>query len=176
MQYKELVEFFKQRSAKDGLGAYCKICAQEASLASYHRNRDARSTRAAAIYAANPEAQKNNSKRWYANNKQRPEIKERRANTRKRWFIENKGKIAFYNAKRKGATSLPKWANKDAVLLQYKLAKDLTEGTGEEWHVDHIVPLIHPRVCGLHCEANLRVITGTENYFKNNRFWPDMPA
>jgi hypothetical protein len=40
--------------------------------------------------------------------------------------------------------------------------------------VDHIVPLVHPRVCGLHCEHNLAVITETENLAKSNHYWPDM--
>lgn len=30
-------------------------------------------------------------------------------------------------------------------------------------------------VCGLHCEANLQVITKSENSKKHNSYWPDMP-
>ena len=45
---------------------------------------------------------------------------------------------------------------------------------GEDVVVDHIVPLNHPYVSGLHNEFNLRVITALENAKKSNKYWPDM--
>ena len=72
-------------------------------------------------------------------------------------------------------SATPMWANKDAILGFYETAQGLNMLIGE-WHeVDHIVPLLSPIVCGLHCEANLRVITAIDNNKKGNRFWPDMP-
>ena len=46
------------------------------------------------------------------------------------------------------------------------------ENQGE---VDHIVPINHPLVCGLHTEDNLQIVTANYNHFKSNYFWPDMP-
>lgn len=69
----------------------------------------------------------------------------------------------------------PKWANKGAMLALYRDAKKRQNDTGELHHVDHIVPLISTRVCGLHCEQNMRIILGVENSSKGNRRWPDMP-
>ena len=42
-------------------------------------------------------------------------------------------------------------------------------------HVDHIVPLNSPIVCGLHNEFNLQIIPPATNYHKSNNYWPDMP-
>lgn len=64
----------------------------------------------------------------------------------------------------------PKWANPAAMLEFYALRDEMTETTGVPHHVDHIVPIQHPLVCGLNCEANLRVVTATANLSKRNYF------
>jgi Uri superfamily endonuclease len=67
------------------------------------------------------------------------------------------------------------WADSSNMDEKYLLAKHLSEQTGAQWHVDHIVPLFSSLVCGLHCEANMQVIPAEENISKSNRVWPDMP-
>ena len=67
------------------------------------------------------------------------------------------------------------WANPALMLAIYDEARIISETTGIAHHVDHIVPLGSKSVSGLHCEANLQVITGAENRSKSNRKWPDMP-
>lgn len=52
----------------------------------------------------------------------------------------------------------------------------MTLATGICYSGDHIVPLLHPMVCGLHCPANLRVLPLAENLRKSNKHWPDMWA
>ena len=73
------------------------------------------------------------------------------------------------------AMATPLWANKGAMLAIYREARRLERETGKPHHVDHIVPLVSRRVCGLHCEHNLCVLPGSENTSKGNRRWPDMP-
>ena len=58
----------------------------------------------------------------------------------------------------------PSWADKSAIIAVYQKAKD----TGMT--VDHIVPLIHPKVCGLHVSWNLRVVPLADNLSKGNKF------
>ena len=62
------------------------------------------------------------------------------------------------------------WADMDKIKKVYQERDRMNEETGEIHHVDHIVPIVHDKVCGLHNQFNLRVITGYENMCKSNNF------
>lgn len=64
----------------------------------------------------------------------------------------------------------PIWANADLINKIYEEAKHLTNTTGIKHEVDHIIPVRHPLVCGLHVETNLRVIPAVENLQKSNHY------
>lgn len=68
----------------------------------------------------------------------------------------------------------PSWANRAALRAFWLESRRRTAETGVQHSVDHIVPLIHPLVCGLHVENNLRIIPLAENIRKSNNTWPDM--
>lgn len=74
------------------------------------------------------------------------------------------------NAKREAdkLKATPAWADLFAIGLIYQRARELTEQTGIPHEVDHVVPLRHPLVCGLHVEGNLQVLTAAANNKKNN--------
>lgn len=95
----------------------------------------------------------------------------------KMWRQQNPEKNAFYVMKRQAAKlrAIPVWADMEKIEAIYNEARRLTELTGIPHHVDHIVPLQSPWVCGLHCEANLQILPYYENQSKSNRVWPDMP-
>lgn len=82
-------------------------------------------------------------------------------------------RVVKRNAQKKQA--VPKWANEFFIEEAYHLAALRTKMLGYPWHVDHIVPLQSKLVCGLHVHNNLRVIPGSENLAKGNRYWPQMP-
>lgn len=67
----------------------------------------------------------------------------------------------------------PPWACFKSIRTHYAMADELSELTGKKHVVDHIVPLNHPRVCGLHVDWNLQVITELQNGAKSNRWCPD---
>lgn len=77
---------------------------------------------------------------------------------------------ALWRAKK--IRAVPKWADIREIESLYLLADRIFKETGVEYDVDHIVPLNHPLVSGLHVTENLRVITKTENLLKGSKFDP----
>src|SRR5450830_494780 len=65
------------------------------------------------------------------------------------------------------------WADFNEIRAVYREADRLTRITGEKHQVDHIVPLNHPRVCGLHVHYNLRPIPAGPNMSKGNHWCPE---
>lgn len=120
----------------------------------------------------------NNRKNTRANYKKwRDANLERERGRVNNYYVVYPEKRSAKEAKRRSSKlqATPEWTNEFFIKEIYHLAKIRTETTGIKWHVDHIVPLRSKIVCGLHCEANLRVITSSENISKGNRHWPDMP-
>jgi 5-methylcytosine-specific restriction endonuclease McrA len=74
--------------------------------------------------------------------------------------------------RRKHRDATPPWLTrkqKSEIRQLYQIAITMTQTTGEQYVVDHIVPLRGEVVCGLHVPWNLRVITQEENLKKSNK-------
>ena len=77
---------------------------------------------------------------------------------------KHRAKKARRRAAKKQAT--PSWVDHTALRKIYEQAVRAGK------HVDHIIPLQHPDVCGLHVPWNLQLLTPTENMRKRNKFVP----
>lgn len=69
--------------------------------------------------------------------------------------------------------AMPSWADQQKILDVYARCKKLTQETGIEHQVDHVIPLQVREVCGLHIHQNLQIIYAAANAAKHNRFNPD---
>lgn len=92
----------------------------------------------------------------------------------KQWRQENKDKCREYCMMRYAAIrqAVPPWYHqeRDDIVKLYAQAREKTEQTGVLYEVDHIVPLRGKTVSGLHCLANLQILTKEENNKKKNKF------
>ena len=135
----------------------------------YERNKELTKERARAWALANPKKDAAKKAKW------REENREQHNAINRAWWSENKDKRAFYQAKRRAAQMqrTPDWVTEDEKLrinALYSVAAMYTRESGEEWHVDHQIPLQGKLVSGLHVYANLTVIRGSENVKKSNKF------
>jgi hypothetical protein len=97
------------------------------------------------------------------------------AESGKRYRIKYPAKVSantrFYQTRKKRAT--PVWVNRSTLEVFYAEAQELSRQTGILHEVDHIIPLTHPLVCGLHVPANLQVLPRGVNRRKANQWIPE---
>lgn len=173
-----------------GKGRQCTPCcrerAREAVKVYYHSNREEVTRRRKEFFQKNPQRRKESNKRSKERRKEKLKMERRAYREKNKELIKERRKqyrkekmhiLLAIKAKRraKKRAALPGWADLAKIAGIYKSAKEISDRSGEQYHVDHIVPLIHPLVCGLHCESNLQVLRSVENLKKSNSYWPDMP-
>lgn len=165
---KPKAQFHKDRSHKDGLRGDCKLCVSFKHSKRYERLKDKIKKQAAEYRDRNRTLIRYKARRYRAANRERLHLL----------------RLAFKVLGRESAgerrarlirRATPKWANPEYIKLWYSICHLETLRTGHRCHVDHIVPLVSPLVCGLHTEDNLQVLFWEDNLAKGNRYWPDMP-
>lgn len=175
-----LDRFNRKKSGKHGRSAECKSCSTARYMKWARENPEAAKDNVANWTARNPERKKQKDREWRENNAARYKHtlqQWHKANPRdrseykKRWYEDNKHRYRGYNASRRAAlfNACPSWVDQYELVLVYHEAVRLTRETGLPHEVDHIVPLQHDNVCGLHVPWNLQVITKSANREKSNR-------
>ena len=203
-QERPRTEFYKRPENPDGLRADCKSCVQAAikvrlnrddnrekknagDRAYYAAHKEEAATYNAERYAADKEGSAARNKKWRdehpeeitAYNRRKREEKGEEVRARRRAdYRKNKGRyVAQARAREeliKRAT--PPWADLKAIEQFYIQAERLTRETGIKHHVDHFYPLQGKTMCGLHVEANLRVVPAAINLRKSNRIEEEVGA
>ena len=109
-------------------------------------------------------------KKYYAANK------ESVLKNASQWRKKNSARWAMLQSAIRARVSkqTPQWAC-DNKIREIYLQCDAMRKMGQDVQVDHIVPLNGETVSGFHCEANLQILTASENSRKKNYYWPDMP-
>lgn len=96
--------------------------------------------------------------------------KEKGADYLRKWRDSNRHRTALYGRTRYTLRSRAAlWGASEDLEKPYAEAKELCSATGVSYHVDHVIPLNHPKVCGLHVPGNLRAVPAAVNLSKGNR-------
>lgn len=120
------------------------------------------------IYLARQKAKiyyyKNKKHRLALHKKWRKKNKEQIKKQQKLYVINNREKIRHKVALRRSnkLKATPKFAN-------LKKIKEIYKNCPKGYHVDHIIPLKNPIICGLHVEWNLQYLPAKQNLSKNNK-------
>jgi hypothetical protein len=159
--------------ATDNAKAWENAMREKGTLTKYKPSENAikaQSERNKKRYWAEPEKARSARRAYYLTNK------DAEAKRYKDWASANRHKRTasqmLRDASKKNAT--PPWSKADDIARVYAVCDRVTKRTGITHHVDHIVPLVSDKVCGLHVFHNLAVVTAKENQSKSNRMWPGM--
>lgn len=86
-----------------------------------------------------------------------------------KYKMNNRALFNNYQSLRRSYTDIKTLTDEERehVLRFYECAKLLSEVTGEEYHIDHIIPLSKG---GKHHPSNLQILTAEENLKKGSKY------
>lgn len=199
-EYKPWEEYGKSSKGARGHSEMCRPCCREYhntynaahreqtrqySKNDYVKYKSERTAKNLTWRINNPEKVLESARKYRANNVEACRIRCRGGTAKWAAKYPEKAKAKYLNrlpqsravqAKRRALklNAMPPWADHGAISTVFKEARHLTKTTGIQHHVDHIIPLVHPLVCGLHIPTNLRTVTASVNHRKSNKFDTDL--
>ena len=159
---KPLTAYAKASTCKDGHRSYCKVCHKLRKDAWRRANAAHHSLKCAEWRRANPDKVKDIQKK--ADAKRRNSGAAAESARRRRAANPDRYRAEVSARRKKLRNATPPWVNIASIREIYLLAKK------KGLTVDHIIPIQHPLVCGLHVPANLQLLPLSENVRKQNMF------
>lgn len=181
---KPLTDFYANKLMKDGRLNVCIPCDLSRKKKAHSAKRDERLATMKAYREANKEKVAAIKKEWadrvgygktpkrleYAKEWRKRNSEHVRERERKRYASDPYYKALNAEKASRRRACIPFWADKDKIRGIYMDARKMTKETGVVHHVDHVIPIKHRLVCGLHVPENLSVITAVDNLQKKNKF------
>ncbi len=151
--------FYVEKRGKYGLKSKCKLCLDKRQDKYREYNSDKIKTGSKYYYTKNKKRILERAKRWRAKNS------EKDSETKKQWKNNNQDKVNVARAKRRALKCKQILPLTDSEQFKLNFYYKISQYLGENWHVDHIVPLSKG---GLHCPNNLQIVTKKYNLQKGN--------
>lgn len=160
-EVKPSTAFDFRNKEKTRLKSNCKSCIKAYRTLYRSRNKDLVAAQRRAQYEKHRATELANSAEYDRRNT------DRQKRYRDIWKALNRTRVRAYGAERRALKlrATPSWSETEEIRLFYAECPD-------GYHVDHIIPLNHPKVCGLHVLANLQYLPARENLSKGNK-WDD---
>lgn len=146
----------------------CSRCEQDKHLTEFPVRRAAHDGRAAACKTCINDAK---STAYWVNTGERQKSIERTVRTKKARFEADPAYHRAFNlwTSTRRRTKIPAWVK----IMDFHEVCKLAVKKGPGHVIDHIVPISHPDVCGLHVPWNVRVVTKKKNTDKGSKFKSD---
>lgn len=143
----------------------CGTCKESKPLSEYTKNKSSRD----GFYSLCKDCKRNRDSLYRGNNKKHIKL------SRKKYYESNKASYFSRNSLKRVSLrkAKPSWLSSEQqkqIFSIYDLARECKNLTGDDYHVDHIIPLNGQSVCGLHVPWNLQVLPAEINLSKKNKF------
>lgn len=146
----------------------CKKCSKSKALTDFYRHANTVDRRQNKCKQCVKEDTANRLANWHLKNKTR-----RNLAAKARYHKNPAAALARWHKRRAiKIKATPKWLTEshwEQIRDKFKDRQRLSAASGETYHVDHVIPLNSPIVCGLHVPWNLRVLSEAENLRKASK-------